>query len=67
MGISDHCTCLLRNLYASQEAKVRTKHGTMDWFQIGSMSWLYIITQLIVKCQAGRGTSWNQDCQEKYQ
>ena len=35
MGISDHLTCLLRNLYASQEATVRTRHGTMDWFQIG--------------------------------
>ena len=33
MGISDHLTCLLRNLYVSQE--VRTRHGTMDWFQIG--------------------------------
>ena len=36
MGISDHLTCLLRNLYASQEATVRTTgHGTADWFQIG--------------------------------
>ena len=35
MGISDHLTCLLRNLYAGQEATVRTGHGTMDWFQIG--------------------------------
>ena len=35
MGISDHLTCLLRNLYASQEATVRTGHGTTDWFQIG--------------------------------
>ena len=35
MGISDHLTCLLRNLYAGQEATVRTRHGTMDWFQIG--------------------------------
>ena len=35
MGISDHLTCLLRNLYAGQEAKVRTGHGTTDWFQIG--------------------------------
>ena len=32
MGISDHLTCLLRNLYAGQEATVRTGHGTMDWF-----------------------------------
>ena len=34
-GIPDHLTCLLRNLYAGQEATVRTGHGTMDWFQIG--------------------------------
>ena len=35
MGIADHWTCLLRNLYASQEATVRSGHGTTDWFQIG--------------------------------
>ena len=35
MGISDHPTCLLRNLYAGQEATVRTGHGTTDWFQTG--------------------------------
>ena len=35
MGIPDHLTCLLRNLYAGQEAAVRTGHGTTDWFQIG--------------------------------
>ena len=35
MGVSDHLTCLLRNLYAGQEATVRTGHGTTDWFQIG--------------------------------
>ena len=35
MGIPDHLTCLLRNLYADQEARVRTGHGTTDWFQIG--------------------------------
>ena len=35
MGIPDHLTCLLRNLYASKEATVRTGHGTTDWFQIG--------------------------------
>ena len=36
MGIPDHLTCLLRNLYAGQEATVRTGHGTTDWFQIGN-------------------------------
>ena len=35
MGISDHFTCLLRNLYAGQEATVRTGYGTMDWFKTG--------------------------------
>ena len=35
MGIPDHLNCLLRNLYAGQEATVRTRHGTTDWFQIG--------------------------------
>ena len=35
MGIADHLTCLLRNLYAGQESAVRTGHGTTDWFQIG--------------------------------
>ena len=35
MGIPDHLTCLLRNLYTGQEATVRTGHGTTDWFQIG--------------------------------
>ena len=35
MGIPDHLTCLLRNLSAGQEATVRTRHGTMDWFKLG--------------------------------
>ena len=35
MGIPDHLICLLRNLYTGQEATVRTRHGTTDWFQIG--------------------------------
>ena len=49
MGIPDHLTYLLRNLYACQKATVRTGHGTTDWFQIGkrSMSRLYIVTLLI--------------------
>ena len=45
-GIPDHLTCLLRNLYAGQEATVRTGHGTTDWFQ-RSTSRLYIVTLLI--------------------
>ena len=48
MGIPDHITCLLRNLYAGQKATVRTGHGTKIWFQIRrSMSRLYIVTLLI--------------------
>ena len=49
MGTPDNMTCLLRNLYAGQEATVRTGHGTTDWFQIGkrSTSRLYIVTLLI--------------------
>ena len=49
MGIPDQVTCLLRNLYAGQEATVRTGHETTDWSQIGKggMSKLYIVTLLI--------------------
>ena len=39
MGISDHPTCVLRNLYAGQEATVRTLHGTADWFKTGEGVW----------------------------
>ena len=75
MGIPDHLTCLLRNLYAGQKATVRTLHGTtvQNWER--SMSRLYIVTLLIsliykvhhAKCQAGWLISWNQDCWKKYQ
>ena len=48
MGIPDHLTCPLRNLYAGQEATVRTGHGTTDWFQIGKEECQdYIVTLLI--------------------
>ena len=47
MGIPDHLTCLLRNLYAGQEATVRTGHGMTDLFHIRSASRLYIVTLLI--------------------
>ena len=48
MGIPDHLTCLLRNLYAGQEATVTTRHGTTDWFQMEkSTSKLYIVILLI--------------------
>ena len=48
MGIPDHLTCLLRNLYSGEEATVRTRHGTSNWFQIGKeSSRLYIVTLLV--------------------
>ena len=73
MGISDHLTCLLRNLYAGQEATVWTGHQT-DWFQIGkgvhqgcilSFCLFNICRVHHKKHWAGRSTSWNQDFQEK--
>ena len=48
MSILDHLTCLLRNLYVGQEATVRTRYGTSDWFRIGKgVKTLYIVTLLI--------------------
>ena len=76
MGIPDHLTCLLRNLHAGQEATVRTGHGTTDWFLIGKGVCQGCILSPCLsnicrvhheKCWAGGSTSWNQDCQEKYQ
>ena len=72
----DHLTCLLRNLYAGQEATVRTGHGTTDWFQIGkgvpqgcilSPCLFNLYAEYIMRRWAGRSTSWNQDCWEKYE
>ena len=77
MGIPDHLTCLLRNLYAAQEATVRTGRGTTDWFQIGKgvhqdcilSPCLFNSYAEYIMRNAGmdESTSWNQDCQEKYQ
>ena len=76
MEIPDHLTCLLRNLYAGQEATVRTGRGTTDWFQIGKevrqgcifSPCLFNLCRVHhMKCQAGFSTSWIQDCQEKHQ
>ena len=77
MGIPDHLTYLLKNLYADQEATVRTGHGTTDWFQIGKgvhqgcilSPCLFNLIHRVHhdKRWAGGSTSWNQDCQEKYQ
>ena len=76
MGIPDHLTCLLRNLYEGQEAIVRTKYGTTSCLHLGKEYikavychpvYLTYMQSTSWKCQAGRITSWNQDCQEKYQ
>ena len=61
MGIPDHLTCLLRNLYAGQEETVRTGHGTKDWFQIGKgirqgcilSPWLFILYAEYIMRNAG--------------
>ena len=51
MGIPDHLTCLQRNLYAGQEATVRTGHGTTDWFQIGKgVHQGYIVKAVLSLC-----------------
>ena len=77
MGIPDHLTCLLRNLYAGQEATVKTGHGTTDWFQIGKevhqgcilSPCLFNFCAEYIMRNAGleEATSWNQDCWKKYQ
>ena len=71
MGIADHLTCLLRNLYAGQETTVKTGHGTINWFQIGKgVHQGCILSPSLFKLYAEyimRSTSWNQDCREKYQ
>ena len=61
IGILDHLTCLLRNLYAGQEATVRTRHGTTDWFKIGKgvhqgyilSFWLFNLYAEYIKQNAG--------------
>ena len=77
MGIPGHLTCLLRNLYAGHEATFWTGHGTTDWFQIGkgvrqscilSPCLFNLYAEYIMRNTGmDEGTSWNQDCQEKYQ
>ena len=66
MGIPDHLTCLLGNLYAGQEATVRNGHGTMDWFQIGKgvlkavychPVYLTSLQSTSATCQVGGSTS----------
>ena len=78
MGIPDHLTCLLRNLYSGQEATVKTGHGTTDWLQIGkgvcqgcilSPCLFNLYAEYIMRNtgleEAQSGI--NQDCWEKYQ
>ena len=73
MGMPDHLTCLLRNLYAGQEETVRTGHGTTDWFQIGKgVCQGCILSPCLFNLYAEyimRNIKLDeaQDCQEKYQ
>ena len=77
MGIPDHLTCLLKNLYTDQEATVRTEHGTTDWFQIGKdvcqgcilSPYLFNLYAEYIMRNPGldEAQSGNKDCQEKYQ
>ena len=77
METPDYLICHLRNLYAGQEATVRTGHGTTDWYQVGKgvhqgcilSPCLFNLYALVyhVKCQVEWSTGWNQDYQQKYQ
>ena len=76
MGIPDHLTYLLRNLYAGQEATVRTQHGKIDWFQIGkevcqghilSPCLFNLYAEYIMRNGGLDEAQLNQDCQGKYQ
>ena len=76
MGIPNHITCLLRNLYACQEATVRSGHEQQTGSKSGKeyIKAVYCHPAYLTLCRvhhekrwAGRSTSWNQDCQEKYQ
>ena len=72
IGIPDHLTCFLRNLYAGQEATVRTGHGTTDWFQIGKGVCQGCILPPCLFNFYAEYLMWNagldetQDCREKY-
>ena len=67
MGIPDHLTSLLKNLYPGQKATVRTGHGTTDWSKSGK-EYIKMIYCHPAHCKmpAGWSTCWNQDCWEKY-
>ena len=75
-GILEHLTCLLRDLYAGQEATVRMGHGTMEWFQIGkevcqdhilSPCLFNLYAEYIMRNGGLDEAQLNQDCQGKYQ
>ena len=64
MGIPDHLTCFLRNLYAGQEATVRTGHGTTDWFQIGKgVRQSYVLSPCLFNFHA-KYIMWNEGLDE---
>ena len=79
MGVTDHLTCLLRNIYAGQEARVKTGHGTTDWFQIGKeyvkavychpayLTYMQIISVETLVWNKHNKLVWNQDFWEKFQ
>ena len=76
LGIPDHMTCLLRNLYPCQEATVKTGHRTTHWFQIGKgvlkavychPACLTYIQSTLRETLGWMKHSWNHDCREKYQ
>ena len=77
MGTPDHLTCLLRNLFAGQEATVRNGHGTTDWFQIGKGGWkgcilspwlFYLYAEYIMwNARLDKSQAEIKICQEKYQ
>ena len=75
-GILDHLTCLLRNLYAGQEATVRTGYGTTDGSKLGKEyvkavychpAYLSYMQNTAREILGWMNTRWNQDCREKYQ
>ena len=76
MGIPDHLTCLLRNLYAGQEVTLRTGHGTMYWFQLGkgvcqgcilSPCLFNLLSEYIIQNARLDEAQAGIDCWEKYQ
>ena len=69
--LPDHLICVLRNLYAGQEATVRTRHGTTDWFKIGKgvlkAVYCYLAYLTAIQSTPCEMSGWNLDFQEKYQ